>query len=128
MVVRDWLSSIMNELMNIKKAGKEELVFMPSSKLIIEVLKIMKSEEYIEDYKVEEKKFKRVVIKIGKLNKCGSIKPRFFVKKDEFEKYIRRYLPARQFGILIVSTSKGVMTHRDAMEKGIGGSLLAYCY
>jgi small subunit ribosomal protein S8 len=128
MVIRDWLSSIMNEMMNIKRAGKEEVIFMPFSKLIIEILKIMKKEEYVKEYKIEEYKFKKIIIKIGKLNKCGAIKPRFFVKKDEFDKYVKRYLPSRHFGIIIVSTSKGIMTHKEAIEKEIGGCLLAYCY
>jgi small subunit ribosomal protein S8 len=128
MVVRDWLSSVMNEMMNVKRAGKREVSFIPSSKLIIEVLKIMEKEGYIEDYKTEEGKFKKLIIKLGKLNECGAIKPRFFVRKDEFDKYIRRYLPSRQFGVLIISTSKGIMTHKDAIEQEIGGSLLAYCF
>ena len=128
MVVRDWLSSVMNEMMNTKKAGKTQLSFIPSTKLVIEVLKIMKKEEYIKEYKVEEGKFKKLIISLGKLNECGAIKPRFFVKKDEFDKYVKRYLPSRQFGILIISTSKGIMTHKEAIEKEIGGGLLAYCF
>ncbi len=128
MVIRDWLSNIMNEIMNGKKSGKEEIIFIPSTKMVIEILKIMKREGYIEDYKIEEGKFKKLKIKIGKLNECGPIKPRFFVKKDEFDRYVRRYLPSRQFGILIVSTSKGIMGHKEAIEKGIGGSLVAYCF
>ena len=128
MTVRDWLSSMLNDIINCKKAGKKETVMIPSSKLILAVLKIMKDKEYIEDFTVEEDKFKKIIIKIGKINKCGAIKPRFFVKKDQFEKYIKRYLPARHMGILIVSTNKGIMTHQEAIENGLGGSLLAYCY
>ncbi|MCL6500772.1 MAG: 30S ribosomal protein S8 [Candidatus Pacearchaeota archaeon] len=128
MVVRDWLSAMLNDMMNCKKAGKWETVIMPVSKLMLEVLKILKEEGYIEEIRVEEEKFKRVVIKIKKINKCGSIKPRFFVKKNEFDKYIRRYLPSRDLGIIIVSTNKGLMTHHEAIERGIGGSLIAYCY
>jgi len=44
------------------------------------------------------------------------------------EQYIKRFLPARDIGILIISTSKGLMTHKEAMEKGAGGSLIAYCF
>lgn len=128
MVVRDWLSSIINDIMNAKRAKKDSLTFIPCTKLIIEILKIMKKEGYILDYKIEKEKFEKVTIKLGKLNECGAIKPRYFIKKDEFDRYIRRYLPSRQFGILIISTSKGIMTHREAMEKGIGGGLLAYCF
>ena len=127
MVVRDWLSSMLNDLMNCKKAGKKETAIMPVSNLMLAVLKILKNNDYIEDYKIEEDRFKIVLIKIKKINKCGAIKPRFFVKKNEFIKYIKRYLPARGFGIIIVSTNKGLMTHSEAMEQKIGGSLIAYC-
>lgn len=128
MTTRDWVSAMMNDLLNCRKANKKETAITPTSNLIIEILKIMKSCRYIEDYKIENEKFDKIKIKIGKLNSCGSIKPRFFVKKNEFEKYIRRFLPARDFGILIVSTNKGIMTHKEAIEKGLGGSLIAYAY
>ena len=128
MTTRDWLSSMLNDLVNCKRAGKRETVVIPSSRLILEVLKIMKDNGYIEEFRVEKGKFDKIVIVLGKLNDCRAIKPRFFVKKEDYDKYIRRYLPARQLGILIVSTNKGIMTHKDAIEKGIGGSLLAYCY
>ena len=120
MVVRDWLSSLLNDLMNCKRIEKKRTVLLYPSKLILEVLEIMKKNGYIENFKIENKGIKKVKIKIGSLNKCKSIKPRFFVKKGSYEKYIRRYLPARDFGILIVSTNKGLMTHKEAQEKGIG--------
>ncbi len=128
MVVRDWLSATLNDFMNCKKAGKKETVIMPVSKLIVNVLKILQKHEYVKEYKIEEGKFQRIIVSLGRINNCKAVKPRFYVKKDEFEKYIQRYLPARDFGILIISTSKGLMTHKEAMEMGIGGSVIAYCY
>jgi small subunit ribosomal protein S8 len=128
MVVKDHVSAVLNDIMNCKKAKKMETVYFPVTNLLLGVLDIMKKYGYIEWYKIEEEKFQKVVIKIGKMNKCGSIKPRFYVKKDEAIKYVKRYLPARDFGILIVSTNKGLLTHKEAMEKNIGGSLIAYCY
>ena len=65
---------------------------------------------------------------INKVNKCGAIKPRHSIKQDDFEKFEKRHLPAKDFGILIISTPKGIMTHNEAKEKKIGGKLLAYCY
>ncbi len=128
MTTRDWLASLLNDFVNCKRAGRRETVVIPVSKLIIEVLKILKNQGYVEDFKIENDKFDKIIVKIGNLNDCGAIKPRFFVQKGDFEKYIRRYLPARNLGILIVSTNKGIMTHQEAIEKGIGGSLIAYCY
>lgn len=128
MVTRDWISAILNDIVNCRKANKNETTITITSNLLVELLKIMKSYKYVEDYKIEKEKFDKIKIKIGKLNSCGSIKPRFFVKKDGFEKYVRRFLPARDVGILIVSTNKGIMSHKEAMEKGLGGSLIAYVY
>ena len=65
---------------------------------------------------------------IGNVNKCGVIKPRFSVKSDDYIKFEKRYLPAKGVGILIVSTSQGIMPHEEAVKKGIGGRLIAYCY
>ncbi|MEM4719654.1 MAG: 30S ribosomal protein S8 [Candidatus Pacearchaeota archaeon] len=128
MVARDWISSLLNDIMNCKKAGKYETVIVGGSKMILDVLEIMKKHGYLTKIEIEEEKFNKIKIKIGKLNECRAIKPRFSVKKDGFEKYIRRFLPARDVGIIIVSTSKGLMTHQEAIEKGMGGSLIAYCF
>ena len=89
----------------------------------------MKDNKYIGDF--EETGIIKKSLKInliGNLNKCGVIKPRYSVKKDDIEKYEKRFLPAKDFGFIVVSTSQGVMTHSEAKEKQIGGKLLAYCY
>ncbi|MEM3823626.1 MAG: 30S ribosomal protein S8, partial [Candidatus Bathyarchaeia archaeon] len=55
-------------------------------------------------------------------------KPRFSVKADKFEQWEKKFLPSKDVGILVISTSKGVLSHRDAKEKHIGGKLLAFVY
>ena len=62
---------------------------------------------------------------LGSINAIGVIKPRFAVSVDEFEKFEKRFLPAQDMGIILVSTSKGIMTHTEAKNK-IGGKLFAY--
>jgi len=119
---------MMNDIMNCKKANKRETVVIPVTKLILEVLKIMKKNGYVEDFRIEDDKFKKAIVKIVKLNECNAIKPRFYVKKKEIYKYIARYLPSRSLGILIVSTNKGIITQDEVIAKNIGGSLVAYCY
>ena len=110
--------------------GKSECSIPQSSKLIKEVLNLMKNNEYIGEFNdIEGTNGQKIKVQLmGRVNKCGSIKPRFSVRKDNFEKYEKRFLPAKNFGILIVSTQKGIMTHLEAIEKGLGGRLLAYCY
>jgi small subunit ribosomal protein S8 len=50
------------------------------------------------------------------------------VKKDEYEKWEQQYLPSKDIGILMVTTSQGVMSHKEAKTKGLGGKLLGYVY
>jgi small subunit ribosomal protein S8 len=80
--------------------------------------------EFIDDGR--QGKFK--VQLMGRINKCGSVKPRFPVKVAEFESWEKKFLPSRNVGIMVVSTPKGVIAHREAIEKNVGGRLLAFVY
>ena len=124
---QDIVADALNMIRNAKKARKESIEVMKMSNLLIEILKIMKQKNAIKKYKINPKE-KSVEISLGEVSECKAIKPRFTVQKDEIEKYKRRYLPARGIGTIIVSTNKGLMTHEEAEEEGIGGSLIAYFY
>ena len=69
-----------------------------------------------------------VVNLLGRINNCNVIKPRYSVTLDTYTKFEKRYLPSNNFGILIVSTPLGIMTHTKAKEIKSGGKLLALCY
>ncbi len=129
-MLNDTLSNVLSVINNAEQRGMKQCSVKPSSKLITKVLEIMNSGLYIGSCKViEDGKGDVVEISlIGAINKCGSIKPRFSVKIGSYEKFERRFLPAKDFGMLIISTPKGIMTHTDAKARGIGGKLLAYCY
>lgn len=124
---QDIVADAMNMIRNASKAKKETIKVKMISNLLIEILKIMKLKGAIKKYKINSKE-KSVEITIGELVECKAIKPRFSVDKSQIEKYRRRYLPARNMGTMIVSTNKGLMTHEEALEGGIGGSLIAYFY
>jgi len=130
MSLMDPLANALNHLSNCERVGKKVAYIKPASKLIGRVLKVMQDYGYVGEFEfIEDGRagiFK--VELIGKINKCGAIKPRFPVKKLGYEKFEKRYLPARDFGILIVSTTQGVMSHEEAKKKGLGGRLLAYVY
>lgn len=125
----DLLSDALSTIKNAESTGKSTCIVV-ASKLIGNVLKLMKEKGYISDFEfVEDGKSGIFRVNLhGKINKCGVVKPRFSVKKGEFEKWERRYLPARDFGTLIISTSGGIISHREAKEKGLGGVLLAYVF
>lgn len=130
MSLNDPLANALSLILIDEKVGRKESKIKPSSKIIRRVLEVMKSNNYVGDFE-EIKDGKGDMIKlnlIGNINKCGVVKPRYSVKKDEFEKFEERYLLARGMGILIVSTPLGIITHNEAKKKKIGGKLLAYCY
>lgn len=130
MALNDPLSNVLSSILNSEKIGKSECTVKPISKMILKVLQIMKDNKYIGDFK-ETDDGRGGYIKINllkKINKCGVIKPRFSVKKDQIEKYEKRFLPAKDFGIIIISTNKGLITHYQAKEKDMGGRLISYIY
>ena len=130
MTSSDNLANVLSALNNAEAAGKNEIVISPASKVIVAVLKIFKIEKYIADLNVrKDLRGGSVLIKLAKqINKVNVIKPRFSVTLDKLEKFEKRYLPAKDFGRIILSTPKGIMTHIEAKEKKLGGVLLAYVY
>jgi len=124
---QDVVADALNMIRNSKRAGKEIVKIKRISNLLIEVLKIMKQKGAIKKYKIDGKS-KSVEITTGELAECKAIKPRLSVDKTQIEKYRRRYLPARNLGTMVISTNKGLMTHEEAQEESIGGSLVAYFY
>lgn len=126
----DVLADVLSTVNNMKDRGSSEIKIGPISNTVIAVFEVLKNEGYILDFEIiEDKRGNSIKAKLTNLiNKVGAIKPRFSVTLDEYEKFEARYLPAKDFGRLIVSTSRGVMTHLQAKAKGLGGVLLAYAY
>jgi small subunit ribosomal protein S8 len=126
----DPLNDAMSTIKNASMVGKNECVIKPSSKLIGRVLKVMQENGYINQFEfVEDGKAGVFKVKIeGRINNCGVIKPRYSIKKVDLEQWESRYLPAQDFGVLILSTTEGVISHVQARELGVGGKLLAFVY
>ena len=129
-MLNDPLANVMSLILNNELIGKSECTLKPVSKIVKQVLTVMKENSFIADFKeVEDSRGNYIDLTLnGSINKCGVIKPRYSVKIADFEKFERRYLPAKDVGILLVSTPRGIMTHYDAKSKKTGGKLLAYCY
>ena len=126
----DPLNDAMCVIKNAALNGKSECMIQPSSKLIGRVLKVMQDKGYISQFEYVEdgKAGKFRVMLDGAMNDCGVIKPRYSVKVTDVEKFEARFLPAQDFGLLIMTTTAGVITQDRAKELGIGGKLLAYVY
>lgn len=129
-MLNDPLANMMSLILNNESIGKSYCLIKPVSKVIKELLKVMKENGYVGDFKeVEDSRGNYIQLNLnGSINKCGVIKPRYSVKNRDFEKFERRYLPAKDVGVLLILTPRGIMTHYDAKSKKTGGRFLAYCY
>ncbi len=129
-MLQDPLNDAMAAIRNAEAAGKGECFIRPASKLIGRVLKVMEEHRYIRSFELVEDgrgNLYRVGL-VGSINNCGVIKPRFAVRRTELEKFEARYLPAQDFGVLILTTTEGVISQTKAKQIGVGGKLLAYVY
>jgi len=125
----DVFADAINKIKVYESSGMYECT-VPSTKLLRSVLSTMKANNYIKEFEeIKEGKFKTLKITLSKrINDIGVIKPRFPVSYSQLQKWEMRYIPSRDFGILIVSTPQGIMTNKDARAKAIGGRLIAYVY
>ena len=122
---QDVVADGLNQIMNAKRASKNNVSLNRYAKVLLGVLAIGKLKGYIKEYSVDGTS---LYIEFGKLNSCRAVKPRYVVKVKSIDKYVRRYLPARDMGTVVISTSEGLMTHQTAIEKNKGGSVIAYFY
>ncbi|MCU0798080.1 MAG: 30S ribosomal protein S8 [Candidatus Thermoplasmatota archaeon] len=129
-MMNDPLSDALSVMKNAERAGKNECVVKPASKLIGRVLKVIQENGYIKEFEYSEDgragSF-RVHLN-GNINDCNVIKPRFSVRREEMERYESRFLPAQDFGVLILTTTRGVISNDKAKDLRTGGRLLAYVY
>ena len=126
----DPLNDIINSIKNASRTGKRVIEAEPAARLIGRVLKVMQDYNYLKSFEVvdENRGGKFRIVLSDTINNCGVIKPRLPVKQMNLQRYESSYLPAQDFGILILTTTKGVMSHIEARKQGLGGKLLAYVY
>ena len=130
MVGNDPLANALSGLDNAERVGHLEYTVQPASNVIGSVLEVLYDRGYIDGFEfVDDGKSGRFEVELkGAINECGAVKPRYSAGADEFEKWEKRLLPARDYGALVVTTSHGVMSHYEAREQGIGGQVIAYVY
>jgi small subunit ribosomal protein S8 len=129
-MLNDPLANVLSHINNFAKLGRNEVTVMNNSKFIRTVLQLLNDHSYVGSFEeLDDGKGKLLKVNLlGNINKVGVVKPRFNVKHDDYEKFEKRYLPAKNFGVILVSTSKGLMTHSDAKTQKLGGRLICYCY
>ena len=131
-VVSDTVADMLTRIRNANQMRYEE-VKVPSSKTKLEIARILKDEGFIEDYKETKEdaqgtivltlkytnKKERVITGLKKISKPGL---RVYAKSDDIPKVLNG------LGIAIISTSKGIMTDKQARKENIGGEVLAYIW
>ena len=130
MTMMDTLANGLTTIMNNEIRNKRECVISPASKLLGRVLRVMQLNGYIGEFEfVDDGRSGKFKIQLlGRVNKCGAIKPRFPANSTGFESWEKRFLPSKDIGLLVISTSQGVVSHKEAKKKNIGGRLLAFIY
>jgi len=126
----DTLSNGLTTIMNNELRNRRECLIAPASKLLGRVLRVMQLNGYIGEFEFidDGRAGKFRVQLLGRINECRAVRPRYPVGVGEIEKWEIAHLPSRDIGLLIISTSQGVTSHRDAKEKKVGGRLLAFVY
>ena len=133
MNVTDPIADMLTRIRNGLNAGHETVV-IPASKMKVEIARILKQEGYIDNYKVEGETAKDKVItvelKYGPDNQkvISGLKR---ISKPGLKVYARKDAVPRVLnglGTAIISTSKGLMTDRDARKANIGGEVVAYIW
>ena len=131
-VVTDTIADMLTRIRNANAMRYTE-VKVPASKLKLELARILKEEGFITDYKVLEEtaqgmilitlkygpKKERVITGLKRISKPGL---RVYAKKEEVPKVLNG------LGIAIISTSKGIMTDKEARKQDLGGEVLAYIW
>ncbi|HET9774394.1 MAG: 30S ribosomal protein S8 [Nitrososphaerales archaeon] len=124
------VSNLFTTLYNNEARRKKECLVSPSSKFASEILRVLQKYRFIGEFEqIDDNRMGKFRIQLlAKINKCGIITPRYNLKKDEYLNWERQFLPAYNVGLLLVSTSKGIMSHHDAQIQGLGGVLIGYVY
>ena len=114
----DPLADACSAIKNAEHVCRRIVIINPRSKLIGKILYIMQKYNYIGSFEpIDDGRTGKFQVQLlGRINKIGVIKPRQPVKARSIEEAEKLYLPASDFGILILSTSKGIMSHLEAKE------------
>jgi len=127
---RDLLNDALVTLRHADRDGRPRVEIAPTSRLIGEVLRLFREHGYLEEFAFVPtgRGGKYEVTLSRRINSCGVVKPRLSVRHDDLERFESRFLPAQDFGLLVLSTNRGVVGQAQAREMKIGGRLLAYVY
>jgi small subunit ribosomal protein S8 len=131
-MMTDPVADMLTRIRNANKAMQEHAT-MPSSKLKVEIARLLKEEGYIRDYRVDDsgthpnlvvelkygRNRERIITDLKRISKPGR---RIYARKDRLPRVLGG------MGVAILSTSGGLITSRTAEQQGVGGEVLAFIW
>jgi small subunit ribosomal protein S8 len=131
-MLTDPVADMLTRIRNANKA-LQETVTMPTSKMKVEIARLLKDEGYIRDFRVEEgasfdtlvvelkfgRNRERVITDLKRVSKPGR---RVYAKKERLPRVLGG------MGTAIISTSRGLVTSRTAQEQGVGGEVVCFIW
>ena len=129
----DTIGDYLTRVRNAIKAN-HKIVEIPASGLKKEITKILKEKGYILDYKIEENKIQdniKIALKYHPATKQSAIRKIQRISRPGLRKFVPLEKMPRVLsglGIAIISTSKGVMTDKEASKMNVGGEVICYVY
>ncbi|XP_053055582.1 40S ribosomal protein S15a-like [Acinonyx jubatus] len=127
LVLMKVLADALKSINNAAKRSKGQLI-RPFSKIVIRFMTVMIKHGYIGLFEItaDHRAGKMVVNLMSRLNKCGTISPRFRVQLKDLEKWQNNLLPSSQFGFMGLTTSAGIMDHEGVRSMHRGGKILRF--
>ncbi len=130
-MVTDPIADMLTRIRNANQMRYKE-VEVPASKMKSEIARILKSEGFISDYKIKKNNIQNVlVLSLKYVNKERVITGLKRISKPGLRVYVKaEEVPTvlNGLGVAIISTSKGVMTDKEARKNSLGGEVLAYIW
>lgn len=132
MTMTDPIADMLTRVRNANSAGKPT-VSMPSSKKLVEIARIMQEEGYVQGYDViegEPRATLEITLKYGD-KKAKTIRGIKRISKPGLRRYAKSDalpMPLGGLGIAIISTSSGLLTQKECLDRGIGGEIVAYVW
>ncbi|XP_047601122.1 40S ribosomal protein S15a-like, partial [Lutra lutra] len=124
------LADALKSINSAEKRGRRQVLTRPCSKVIVRFLTVMMRHGYIGKFEIlDDHRVGKIVVNLtGRLNKCGVISPRFDVQLKDLEKWQNNLLLSRQFGVIVLTTSAGIMDHEEERRKHTGGKILGFFF
>uniref|UniRef100_A0A8C5KKD9 Small ribosomal subunit protein uS8 n=1 Tax=Jaculus jaculus TaxID=51337 RepID=A0A8C5KKD9_JACJA len=121
MVCMNVLADALKSINNAEKRGKGHVLIRPCSKVIMQFLTVMMKHGYTGEFEIiDDHRAGKIVANLtGRLNECGL---------KDLEKWQNNWLPSRQSGFIVLTTSAGIMDHEEARRKHTGGEILGFFF